>query len=96
MRRSLISRVLITPNPPPNPRVQATNSPPNSTARVTNIHAWIAKEIEGLKKLSKTMKKHSKRSMDANILLSQRLEQTDSDLKKAMFHKARANAPKNK
>ena len=34
--------------------------------------------------------------MDANLLLSQRLELAEADLKKALYHKARANAHKSR
>ena len=49
-----------------------------------------------MKSLSKNLQKCIQRSMDANSLLSQRLELAEADLKKALSHKARADAPKNR
>jgi hypothetical protein len=84
-----------TPEPSPELSSSATNSPPNSIARVIKLNAAIAKDAKSIEKLSTRLQKSLKRSMDANILFSQRLEQANSDFKKAMFYKARANAPRN-
>jgi hypothetical protein len=82
--------------PSPEPSSSATNSPPNTAARVAKLNRSIAKDAESFEKLSKRLQKHLKRSMDANVLLCQRIEQTESELKKVMFDIARANGPKNR
>lgn len=89
-------RMFNTPSPQPEPSSSATNSPPNTTDRVNKLNTKILDDVKELGEEARRMRRHIRRSMDANILLSQRLALCEADLRKARAATMTAKAPRNR
>lgn len=88
--------IINTPSPPPELHSSATNSPPDTIIRVKKLNDKLLSDLTELTELSKRMQRYIRRSIDANLLLSQRLEICEASLKKSQSHKSVANTPKNR
>lgn len=87
---------IFTPSPPPDISSSATNSPPDTVARVNKLNAKLIKDLENLKNLNQQVKRHIQRSMDANSYLSQQFDLVKESLKKSQFHEEARNEPRNR
>lgn len=85
-----------TPSPPPEFASSITNSPPDNIERVNKLNTKLLDDMKQLDAHSQRLKRHVKRSMDANTLLAQENALLQAELRKARVAQANANEPRNR
>ena len=78
------------------PSSSVTNSPPDTILRAKKLNDKLLHDLAELDTLSARIRRHIRRSTDANLLLAQRLEICEESLKKSQTHQSHKETPKNR